>query len=109
LICGWQRRKNNYNNRCQGWILNATLRPCNFLSEVDLARQCETSRTPVREDVQSAVAGKGHSTNPAQRIRNPSYLDPRDHRGRRVQETTQLKLTLEYVRQLDVLSTPKDK
>lgn len=33
----------------KGWILDATLRPGDFLSEVDLARKCETSRTPVRE------------------------------------------------------------
>lgn len=33
----------------KAWILEARLRPGDLLSEVDLARQCETSRTPVRE------------------------------------------------------------
>jgi DNA-binding GntR family transcriptional regulator len=33
----------------KAWILDGRLRPGDFLSEVDLARQCETSRTPVRE------------------------------------------------------------
>jgi DNA-binding GntR family transcriptional regulator len=31
------------------WLLAARLRPGEFLSEVDLAAQCRTSRTPVRE------------------------------------------------------------
>lgn len=31
------------------WILDGVLRPGEVLSEVELARQCETSRTPVRE------------------------------------------------------------
>ncbi len=31
------------------WILDGRLRPGEFLSEVELARQCDTSRTPIRE------------------------------------------------------------
>src|ERR1039458_3120829 len=31
------------------WLVGARLRPGEFLSEVDLAAQCRTSRTPVRE------------------------------------------------------------
>ena len=31
------------------WLISARLRPGKFLSEVDLAAQCRTSRTPVRE------------------------------------------------------------
>lgn len=33
----------------KAWILGCQLRPGEFLSEVELARQCETSRTPIRE------------------------------------------------------------
>lgn len=33
----------------KNWILEGRLRPGEFLSEVDLARQCSTSRTPIRE------------------------------------------------------------
>lgn len=33
----------------KSWILQGRLRPGDLLSEVDLARQCETSRTPIRE------------------------------------------------------------
>jgi DNA-binding GntR family transcriptional regulator len=33
----------------KGWILQARARPGEFLSEVELARLCRTSRTPVRE------------------------------------------------------------
>jgi len=33
----------------KSWILNGRLRPGDFLPEVELARQCKTSRTPIRE------------------------------------------------------------
>src|SRR5581483_872185 len=33
----------------KSWILNGRLRPGDFLPEVELARQCRTSRTPIRE------------------------------------------------------------
>lgn len=33
----------------KGWILDGRLRPGDLLSEAEYARQCETSRTPVRE------------------------------------------------------------
>jgi DNA-binding GntR family transcriptional regulator len=33
----------------KNWILNCRLRPGDFLPEVELAAQCSTSRTPVRE------------------------------------------------------------
>lgn len=33
----------------KGWILDGRMRPGDLLSEAELARQCETSRTPVRE------------------------------------------------------------
>ena len=33
----------------KGWILQARARPGEFLSEMELARLCKTSRTPVRE------------------------------------------------------------
>ena len=33
----------------RGWLIGARLRPGEFLSEVELASQCRTSRTPVRE------------------------------------------------------------
>lgn len=33
----------------KSWILSGRLRPGDFLPEVELARQCKTSRTPIRE------------------------------------------------------------
>jgi DNA-binding GntR family transcriptional regulator len=33
----------------KNWILNCRLRPGDFLPEVEIAAQCNTSRTPVRE------------------------------------------------------------
>src|SRR5205823_3258763 len=33
----------------KGWILQGRARPGEFLAEVELARLCKTSRTPVRE------------------------------------------------------------
>ena len=55
----------------KGWILDATLRPGDFLSEVDLARQCETSRTPVREACNLLSQEKW-----IQRIRHKGYVIP---------------------------------
>jgi DNA-binding GntR family transcriptional regulator len=55
----------------KGWILDATLRPGDLLSEVDLARQCETSRTPVREACNLLSQEKW-----IQRIRHKGYMLP---------------------------------
>jgi DNA-binding GntR family transcriptional regulator len=55
----------------KGWILDAKLRPGDFLSEVDLARQCETSRTPVREACNLLSQEKW-----IQRIRHKGYMLP---------------------------------
>jgi DNA-binding GntR family transcriptional regulator len=55
----------------KAWILDATLRPGDFLSEVDLARQCETSRTPVREACNLLSQEKW-----IQRIRHKGYVIP---------------------------------
>jgi DNA-binding GntR family transcriptional regulator len=55
----------------KGWILDAKLRPGDFLSEVDLARQCETSRTPVREACNLLSQEKW-----IQRIRHKGYILP---------------------------------
>jgi DNA-binding GntR family transcriptional regulator len=55
----------------KGWILDGKLRPGDFLSEVDLARQCETSRTPVRESCNLLSQEKW-----IQRIRHKGYLLP---------------------------------
>jgi len=51
------------------WILDARLRPGDFLSEVDLARECETSRTPVREACNLLSQERW-----IQRIRHKGYL-----------------------------------
>lgn len=53
------------------WILNGRLRPGDFLSEVELARQCETSRTPVREACNLLSQEKW-----IQRIRHKGYVLP---------------------------------
>lgn len=53
------------------WILDAKLRPGDFLSEVDLARQCETSRTPIREACNLLSKEKW-----IQRIRHKGYVIP---------------------------------
>ncbi|HEU0119819.1 MAG TPA: GntR family transcriptional regulator [Bryobacteraceae bacterium] len=53
------------------WILDARLRPGDFLSEVELARQCETSRTPVREACNLLSQERW-----IQRIRHKGYLLP---------------------------------
>jgi DNA-binding GntR family transcriptional regulator len=55
----------------KSWILDAKLRPGEFLSEVDLARQCETSRTPVREACNLLSQEKW-----IQRIRHKGYVIP---------------------------------
>jgi DNA-binding GntR family transcriptional regulator len=55
----------------KGWILDGRLRPGDFLSEVDLARQCETSRTPVREACNLLSQEKW-----IQRIRHKGYVVP---------------------------------
>ncbi len=55
----------------KAWILDARLRPGDFLSEVDLARQCETSRTPVREACNLLSQEKW-----IQRIRHKGYVIP---------------------------------
>ncbi len=57
--------------RLKGWILDGRLRPGDFLSEVELARQCETSRTPVREACNLLSQEKW-----IQRIRHKGYVLP---------------------------------
>lgn len=52
-------------------ILDGRMRPGDFLSEVDLARQCETSRTPVREACNLLSQEKW-----IQRIRHKGYVLP---------------------------------
>jgi DNA-binding GntR family transcriptional regulator len=51
------------------WLIAARLRPGEFLSEVDLAAQCRTSRTPVRE-----ACGRLAQDNWLQRIPRKGYL-----------------------------------
>ena len=51
------------------WLIECELAPGEFLSEVDLARRCETSRTPVRE-ASNRLAQDGWIT----RIRHKGYL-----------------------------------
>jgi DNA-binding GntR family transcriptional regulator len=53
------------------WILECELPPGDFLSEVDLARRCNTSRTPVREACNRLSQEKWIS-----RIRHKGYLVP---------------------------------
>ncbi|HUQ90897.1 MAG TPA: GntR family transcriptional regulator [Bryobacteraceae bacterium] len=55
----------------KGWVLEGKLRPGDFLSEVELARQCETSRTPVREACNLLSQEKW-----IQRIRHKGYVLP---------------------------------
>jgi DNA-binding GntR family transcriptional regulator len=55
----------------KNWILECEFRPGDFLSEVDLARQCETSRTPVREAC-NRLSQEGWIS----RIRHKGYLVP---------------------------------
>jgi GntR family transcriptional regulator, rspAB operon transcriptional repressor len=51
------------------WLIAARLRPGEFLSEVELAAQCRTSRTPVRE-----ACGRLAQDNWLQRIPRKGYL-----------------------------------
>lgn len=53
------------------WILEGRMRPGDFLSEVDLARQCQTSRTPIREACNLLSQEKW-----IQRIRHKGYVLP---------------------------------
>ena len=55
----------------KGWILEARMRPGDFLAEVELARQCQTSRTPVREACNLLSQEKW-----IQRIRHKGYVLP---------------------------------
>jgi DNA-binding GntR family transcriptional regulator len=55
----------------KSWILDCRLRPGEFLSEVELARQCETSRTPIREACNLLSQEKW-----IQRIRHKGYVIP---------------------------------
>ena len=53
------------------WILDGRLRPGEFLSEVELARQCSTSRTPIREAFNLLS-----KENWVQRIRHKGHMIP---------------------------------
>src|SRR2546426_626600 len=53
------------------WILQCEFRPGNFLAEVDLARKCDTSRTPIREAC-NRLSQEGWIS----RIRHKGYLVP---------------------------------
>lgn len=53
------------------WILQCDFRPGDFLAEVDLARQCETSRTPIREAC-NRLSQEGWIS----RIRHKGYMVP---------------------------------
>ena len=53
----------------KGWILDGRMRPGDLLSEAELARQCETSRTPVREACNLLSQEKW-----IQRIRHKGYV-----------------------------------
>ena len=53
------------------WILDGVMRPGDFLSEVELALKCETSRTPVREACNLLSKEKW-----IQRIRHKGYMLP---------------------------------
>src|SRR5215211_6189991 len=53
----------------KGWIMDGRMRPGDFLAEADLARQCETSRTPVREACNLLSQEKW-----IQRIRHKGYV-----------------------------------
>jgi DNA-binding GntR family transcriptional regulator len=55
----------------KSWILDCHMRPGEFLSEVDLARQCETSRTPIREACNLLSQERW-----IQRIRHKGYVIP---------------------------------
>src|SRR5258708_3525707 len=53
----------------KSWLIEARLPPGDFLSELDLANKCKTSRTPIREAF-SRLAQDGWLT----RIRRKGYL-----------------------------------
>jgi DNA-binding GntR family transcriptional regulator len=53
----------------KSWLIEARLPPADFLSELDLATRCKTSRTPIREAF-SRLAQDGWLT----RIRRKGYL-----------------------------------
>ena len=55
----------------KGWILQGRARPGEFLSEVELARLCRTSRTPVRE-----ACNRLSQENWLTHIRHKGYLVP---------------------------------
>ena len=55
----------------KSWILECRLKPGEFVSEVEMARQCETSRTPIREACNLLSQEKW-----IQRIRHKGYLIP---------------------------------
>src|SRR6186997_787445 len=55
----------------KGWILDGRLRPGDLLSEAEYARQCETSRTPIREACNLLSKEKW-----IQRIRHKGYVIP---------------------------------
>ncbi|HZT32660.1 MAG TPA: GntR family transcriptional regulator [Bryobacteraceae bacterium] len=55
----------------KNWILQCEYRPGDFLAEVDLARQCETSRTPIREAC-NRLSQEGWIS----RIRHKGYMIP---------------------------------
>jgi DNA-binding GntR family transcriptional regulator len=58
----------------KGWILQGRARPGEFLTEVELARLCKTSRTPVRE-----ACNRLAQENWLSHIRHKGYLLPPIH------------------------------
>lgn len=55
----------------RAWILECEFRPGDFLSEVELARRCETSRTPIRE-----ACSRLSQERWVARIRHKGYMIP---------------------------------
>jgi DNA-binding GntR family transcriptional regulator len=53
----------------KSWILNCRLRPGDFLPEVEVAEQCKTSRTPIREACNRLAKEKWLS-----KIQNKGYI-----------------------------------
>jgi DNA-binding GntR family transcriptional regulator len=53
----------------KGWILNCRFRPGDFLPEVEVAQQCKTSRTPIREACSRLAEEKWLS-----KIQNRGYI-----------------------------------
>ena len=53
----------------KGWILNCRFRPGDFLPEVEVATQCNTSRTPIREACNRLAEEKWLS-----KIQNKGYI-----------------------------------